>query len=311
MDAAKVGKTISFLRKEAGLTQNELAKRLNITDKAVSRWERGCGTPDISLLTKLSSALNTDIKTILSSDSISIGTKCKGLLILKFPEGITASSFLYTQRIIYFQISYFILAGIRDICMFGKKEDIDFSKSQFGKGDSFGINIVYEFIDDNSDFTLYSSKYFAENNEDVSFLVINGLAFWYSKDTVNTLTRLIHDSDCCTEIVNFKRQPLSIQANLQNYDKKLPNHAFIDCHVFNAPQRVNVVVNKSEKVVLDARDGTPLEFVFSPPTDGKLTLELYLPDAVSPKTLGFSEDPRVLALALKTIVFTQGESNKF
>lgn len=220
MDAAKVGKTISFLRKEAGLTQNELAKRLNITDKAVSRWERGCGTPDISLLTKLSSALNTDIKTILSSDSISIGSKCKGLLILKYPEGITASSFLYTQRIIYFQISYFILAGIRDICMFGKKEDIDFSKSQFGKGDSFGINIVYEFIDDNSDFTLYSSKYFAENNEDVSFLVINGLAFWYSKDTVNTLTRLIHDSDCCTEIVNSNRQPLSIRfyppQNLRN-----------------------------------------------------------------------------------------------
>lgn len=220
MDAAKVGKTISFLRKEAGLTQNELAKRLNITDKAVSRWERGCGTPDISLLTKLSSALNTDIKTILSSDSISIGSKCKGLLILKYPEGITASSFLYTQRIIYFQIQYFILAGIRDICMFGKKEDIDFSKSQFGKGDSFGINIVYEFIDDNSDFTLYSSKYFAENNKDVSFLVINGLAFWYSKDTVNTLTRLIHDSDCCTEIVNSNRQPLSIRfyppQNLRN-----------------------------------------------------------------------------------------------
>ena len=220
MDAAKVGKTISFLRKEAGLTQNELAKRLNITDKAVSRWERGCGTPDISLLTKLSSALNTDIKTILSSDSISIGSKCKGLLILKYPEGITASSFFYTQRIIYFQISYFILAGIRDICMFGKKEDIDFSKSQFGKGDSFGINIVYEFIDDNSDFTLYSSKYFAENNKDVSFLVINRLAFWYSKDTVNTLTRLIHDSDCCTEIVNSNRQPLSIRfyppKNLRN-----------------------------------------------------------------------------------------------
>lgn len=220
MDAAKVGKTISFLRKEAGLTQNELAKRLNITDKAVSRWERGCGTPDISLLTKLSSALNTDIKTILSSDSISIGSKCKGLLILKYPEGITASSFLYTQRIIYFQISYFILAGIRDICMFGKKEDIDFSKSQFGKGDSFGINIVYEFIDDNSDFTLYSSKYFAENNEDVSFLVINGLAFWYSKDTVNTLTQLIHDSDFCTEIVNSNRQALSIRfyppQNLRN-----------------------------------------------------------------------------------------------
>lgn len=104
---------------------------------------------------------------------------------------------------------------------------------------------------------------------------------------------------------------LTMQANLQNYDKKLPIHAFIDCHVFNGTQRVNVVVNRSERIDLVAKDGTPLEFVFSPPTDGKLTLELQLPDAASPKALGISEDPRVLALALKTIVFTQGESNKF
>ncbi|MBQ2313304.1 MAG: helix-turn-helix transcriptional regulator, partial [Treponema sp.] len=49
MNPLKVGNTIAFLRKQAGMTQNELAQKLNVTDKAVSRWERGIGTPDISL----------------------------------------------------------------------------------------------------------------------------------------------------------------------------------------------------------------------------------------------------------------------
>ena len=41
MDISKIGKFIKELRKEKGLTQKELAEKLNITDRAVSKWERG------------------------------------------------------------------------------------------------------------------------------------------------------------------------------------------------------------------------------------------------------------------------------
>lgn len=57
MDARKTGELISSARKEKGLTQAGLADILSVSDRAVSRWERGVGFPDISLLEPLSDAL--------------------------------------------------------------------------------------------------------------------------------------------------------------------------------------------------------------------------------------------------------------
>ena len=48
MDAKQLGPFISERRKELGMTQTHLAKKLHVTDKAVSRWERGVGLPDIN-----------------------------------------------------------------------------------------------------------------------------------------------------------------------------------------------------------------------------------------------------------------------
>ncbi len=211
MNAEKVGKTISFLRKQACLTQNELAQRLNVTDKAVSRWERGIGTPDISLLAKLSSVLDTDIEAILEGNFTNKDSYCKGLLVMKYPAGITASSFFYDIRVVYFQLSFFLLAGIREICIFGKKEDVDFSKSKLDDGKSLGVNIVYEYADNDSALTKGRSEFFARNNKDSSFIVIDELSFWYGKDVTSTLKRIILDSDFCTEIVTYNKKPLSIK----------------------------------------------------------------------------------------------------
>jgi len=66
MDCAKIGEVILHLRKERGMTQRELAEQLCVTDKAVSKWERGLGCPDISLLSKLSRTLGADLATLLS-----------------------------------------------------------------------------------------------------------------------------------------------------------------------------------------------------------------------------------------------------
>ena len=65
MDYQKIGDLISKLRKEKGLTQKELADKLFITDRAVSKWERGLGCPDVSLLDDLSKILDISIIEIL------------------------------------------------------------------------------------------------------------------------------------------------------------------------------------------------------------------------------------------------------
>lgn len=70
MNNSDIGKFICELRKEKGLTQKELAERLNVTDKAVSKWETGRSAPDISLLTALSETLGVTVVEILNGKKI-------------------------------------------------------------------------------------------------------------------------------------------------------------------------------------------------------------------------------------------------
>jgi len=65
MDVGKIGKFISERRKTINLTQNELAKKLHITDKAVSKWERGLSLPDISVLIPLAEILDISLYDLL------------------------------------------------------------------------------------------------------------------------------------------------------------------------------------------------------------------------------------------------------
>ena len=68
MDNAKIGKLIFTLRKNASLTQSQLAQKLNVSDKAVSKWERGFGCPDISLLPELAKIFEIDLETLLKGE---------------------------------------------------------------------------------------------------------------------------------------------------------------------------------------------------------------------------------------------------
>ena len=68
MDQEKLGIVIKKLRKEKGMTQFQLSQMLNVTDRAVSKWERGLGCPDISLLSKISEIFSVDIRSILVGD---------------------------------------------------------------------------------------------------------------------------------------------------------------------------------------------------------------------------------------------------
>ena len=62
-----MGEVISTLRKEKGMTQKELADRLNITDKAVSKWERDAACPDTQLIPRLAEIFGVSIEELMNA----------------------------------------------------------------------------------------------------------------------------------------------------------------------------------------------------------------------------------------------------
>ncbi|WP_130805384.1 helix-turn-helix domain-containing protein [Senegalia massiliensis] len=68
MDCKKIGKLIYQLRKEKNMTQKQIADAMNISDKTISKWERGQGCPDISLIPELAQILEVSIDGILSGE---------------------------------------------------------------------------------------------------------------------------------------------------------------------------------------------------------------------------------------------------
>ena len=70
MDLIRIGQYIAGKRKVLGLTQKQLAEKLGVSDKSVSKWERGVCLPDVSLYTELCAALGIGINEFLSGDDI-------------------------------------------------------------------------------------------------------------------------------------------------------------------------------------------------------------------------------------------------
>jgi transcriptional regulator with XRE-family HTH domain/DNA-directed RNA polymerase subunit RPC12/RpoP len=70
MDLNKIGKFIADLRKSKNLTQEQLAEKLNITDRAVSKWERGLSLPDASIMIELCNILGINVNELLSGKMI-------------------------------------------------------------------------------------------------------------------------------------------------------------------------------------------------------------------------------------------------
>ena len=69
MDALETGKRIQELRKQHGWTQKELAERICVSDKAVSKWERGLNFPDMALLKPLADTLETSVTELLGIEN--------------------------------------------------------------------------------------------------------------------------------------------------------------------------------------------------------------------------------------------------
>lgn len=85
MNQIKIGKFISKCRKEKNMTQAQLAEKLNITDRAVSKWETGRGMPDSSIMLELCSELGITVNELLSGERLKMED-----YQLKFEENLLA-----------------------------------------------------------------------------------------------------------------------------------------------------------------------------------------------------------------------------
>jgi len=73
MNQEKIGKFIAERRKEKNMTQEQLAEKMGVTDKTISRWENGKTMPDYSLLKDLCDELDTNVNEFLSGENIENG----------------------------------------------------------------------------------------------------------------------------------------------------------------------------------------------------------------------------------------------
>ena len=72
MDQLKIGKFIADCRKQKNLTQMQLAEKIGITDKAISKWERGIAMPDSSIMLELCDILGISVNELLSGEKINM-----------------------------------------------------------------------------------------------------------------------------------------------------------------------------------------------------------------------------------------------
>ena len=208
MDIEKVGAAIAYLRKRAGFTQKDLADRLGISDKAVSKWERGLGLPDVAYLGKLSIILDTDTDSLLQGDIIHHDQGWKGLLIIDENScKINASTVVFDKPLVYFLLSYFLLVGIKEICIVASPEDYAFIEKEFEGGRKLGAKFYYS----------VDKEYFFS---DCSIMTVFGKSIIYGVDQTRIFRRAMQNKERLT-ILSLPRRGSNSRRIVFDMDRKI------------------------------------------------------------------------------------------
>ena len=142
MDPVKIGKAIKKLRCHKGYTQRALGSLLHVTDKAISKWERGLSVPDISIITELSHLLNCDIDNLLEGNIAYMDTGWQGLLVIPENVRIYSGTEIFGKPMVYILFSYFMLAGIRNIYVICPERDIRYIESEHTIENKCGVRVT-------------------------------------------------------------------------------------------------------------------------------------------------------------------------
>lgn len=133
MNQIDIGKLIAKARKEKGYTQQELADLLFVTDKAISKWERGLSLPDSNVYSKVAHLLDLDIEDLLPSNS---ATQWSGYIKLDESNNLYKKK-LGTQTVFEHLMSLFALLSINEVY-------VDCNDTEFVKSlelEKYGFNL--------------------------------------------------------------------------------------------------------------------------------------------------------------------------
>jgi len=217
VEVEKVAKAIAYLRKRAGYTQKDLAERLGVSDKAVSKWERGLGLPDISSLRKLSILLDTDTDSLLAGDVIHHDNGWCGLLMLdKADSGVSLQTIVYDKPMVYFLLGYFLLVGIKRIMVICSEEEIAYLQKEFGDGSSLGIHLYYSSSEVNE--AMLSFPYMEDCT---NFMIVYGRTFIYGVDQTRFFQKAMVERERLTVLSLPKGRKTASQRLCFNDDKKI------------------------------------------------------------------------------------------
>ncbi len=114
MDQIKIGKFISSKRKEKNITQSELAEKLNITDRAISKWENGVCLPDANTMPELCQILDISINDLFSGEVVDMKDNEK-----KLEENLLEMTKLKEQRDKELLVVEIFIGIVVTICMLG------------------------------------------------------------------------------------------------------------------------------------------------------------------------------------------------
>lgn len=106
MDANKFGCFVAERRKELKMTQKDLAAKIQVTDKAVSKWERGLGFPDINTIEDLADALDVSIMELMKSEREKQEISAEEMVVNDVVQ-IAKTSFEERQKIITVVVKLF------------------------------------------------------------------------------------------------------------------------------------------------------------------------------------------------------------
>lgn len=242
----KFSDTFIKLRKEAGYTQKQIAELLYVTDKAVSKWERGLGMPDLSLLTKISRILDCDVEILISGIADNNNSNWQGLLYLD----VDASTMVGDKTITDIMLSYFLLVGITEISIITNKKNIEYLK-QFNKKNKF-IKITYTYPRNGKTMIVYDSFFLFGANITRWFqsciamdknvaLVLDGrdIPIIFSQDSLNieVLLNVVDKKKLGRGIIYF---PMKNKTNIKDIDGFISSYQkYHSMNIYNIEEIAN------------------------------------------------------------------------
>lgn len=253
MEAKSIGKSIKYLRKRAGFTQCELAEKLGVSDKAVSKWERGIGVPDISLLKNISIYLDVDLESLLSG-GVEIHEKgWKGVILL---NSILSTERIFDKPAVDYAIGYCMLAKIKEIEVICDENAQRYISTYIDKYKSLGIYIKFTIFNTKERF--YNSVIDLINIEkDRNLMIIDGLFVLYGVNLTRFFQKaMANDFSICTLIYPCKNKEQHVYINQKNKIVSDENvnemvsteyeYMNSDIYFLKAEDRVSIKINNNE-----------------------------------------------------------------